>query len=270
MDLSKVKLVVTDMDGTLLNSKGQVSADFFQIYKQLKEHDIHFVAASGRQYQSIINKLHTIQDEIFIVAENGGLTVKGDKELHSVTLSPKKVQELIPILRKIENVYTVLCGKRSAYIETKEERFVSMFNEYYTKYQIVDDLTKVVDDEFFKIAIYSFECSEKFIYPSVKHFEDELQVKVSGENWVDISNSCANKGNALKFIQDRLGITKEETIVFGDYNNDLEMLEQAHFSYAMANAHPNVKKASRFITKSNDDAGVEIVLEKLLVAKNLG
>ena len=56
-------------------------------------------------------------------------------------------------------------------------------------------------------------------------------------------------------------------MVFGDYNNDLEMLELAYFSYAMENAHPNVKKAARFQTNSNNEEGVEMILEQLLSAK---
>jgi hydroxymethylpyrimidine pyrophosphatase-like HAD family hydrolase len=85
---------------------------------------------------------------------------------------------------------------------------------------------------------------------------------------VDISQPNANKGYALQLVQDRLGISVDETLVFGDYNNDLEMLRLAHFSYAMENAHPNVKKEARFQTKSNDEAGVEIILEHLLEAKS--
>ena len=56
-------------------------------------------------------------------------------------------------------------------------------------------------------------------------------------------------------------------MVFGDYNNDLKMLELAHFSYAMKNAHPNVQRISNFSTKSNDEQGVELVLEQLIHSK---
>ena len=142
-----------------------------------------------------------------------------------------------------------------------------MFSEYYSEYEIVDDLTKVSGDDFFKIAVYHFESSEDFIYPIVKHFESEMQVKVSGQNWLDLSHNNANKGFALHMLQTKMGITKEETMVFGDYNNDLEMLELAHFSYAMENAHPNVKKIARFQTKSNNEEGVEFILKQLLLAK---
>jgi len=110
---------------------------------------------------------------------------------------------------------------------------------------------------------------ETYIYPHVKQFENELQIKVSGTNWVDIADQSSNKGEAIKLLQHKFGISKEETMVFGDYNNDLEMIDQAYFSYAMENAHENVKQAARFETKSNNNAGVEFVLEKLIKAKEL-
>ena len=59
-------------------------------------------------------------------------------------------------------------------------------------------------------------------------------------------------------------IKPDELLVFGDYNNDLEMLALAEFSFAMENAHPNVKNAARYATSSNDDHGVEKILEKLV------
>ena len=139
-----------------------------------------------------------------------------------------------------------------------------MFSNYYSEYEIVDDLTKVTNDDFLKIAAYHFECSETYIYPSVQQFKNNFQVIVSGEHWLDISHINAHKGYALNIIQQELGITKEETMVFGDYNNDLKMLELANFSYAMENAHPNVKKAARFLTKTNDNQGVEYILAQLV------
>ena len=268
MDLSRVKLVVSDMDGTLLNSKNEVSARFFRIHKELSKHNIHFVAASGRQYHSIVDKLAIIKNDITIIAENGAFVAKNEKELLKINLPLKRVKEIIPVLRDIPNIYFTLCGKKSAYIESYDPPFISILKEYYSEYKFVSDLTKVKDDDFFKIAVYHFESSEKHIYPKVKHFEKLMQVKVSGEHWVDLSQPNANKGYALQLVQEKLGISKEETLVFGDYNNDLEMLRLANFSYAMENAHHNVKNEARFITKSNDQEGVEIILEQLLKSKS--
>ncbi len=269
MDFSKVRMVVIDMDGTLLNSKGQISDTFFNLYSELKKFNIKFVAASGRPYDSITNKIGFLKDEITIVSENGAYAKHKHQELLLTNLAENRRELILPILRKLDGVYPVLCGKNYAYLETREKRFIDVFNEYYVSYKIVDDLSKVNNDDFLKIAVYHFESSEKFIYPAVKHLENEMQVKVSGEHWVDLSEKNANKGYAIDFLQKKWGITKEETMVFGDYNNDIEMLELADFSYAMENAHPNVLKTANYMTKSNDEEGVEIVLEELLKAKIL-
>ena len=90
IDFSNVKLVVSDMDGTLLNSKGEVSNRFFELFKQLKQQNITFCAASGRQHNSIVSKLNAIKDEIYVIAENGGVAKKGEEVLLSNFLKPKK------------------------------------------------------------------------------------------------------------------------------------------------------------------------------------
>ncbi|MDH5413670.1 MAG: Cof-type HAD-IIB family hydrolase [Flavobacteriaceae bacterium] len=268
MDLSNIKLVVTDMDGTLLNSNNRVSDKFFELFNALHKRDVHFIAASGRQYASIIDKLDPIKKDITVIAENGGFVLRNDHEILKTQLPETRIQQLIPILRNIKDAHFTLCGKKTAYIETQNDRFVSILEEYYSKFTFVNDLSKVKHDDFFKMAVYHFEGSEQFIYPYVKHLNGDMQVKVSGAHWVDISQPNANKGYALNKVQQQMGISAEETMVFGDYNNDLEMLALGSYSYAMANAHLNVKKAARYLTKSNDEEGVEIILEQLLKAKN--
>ena len=91
-----------------------------------------------------------------------------------------------------------------------------------------------------------------------------MKVKVSGAHWVDVSHQNAHKGYALKKIMDQHQIASHEVMVFGDYNNDVEMLQLSDYSFAMANAHPNVLKVAQYTTRSNNDFGVEAVLEKLL------
>ena len=264
MNLSQVKLVVTDMDGTLLNNNSEVSDRFFNQFKELKKRNIHFVAASGRQYQSITQKLDAIKSDISIIAENGGLMQHKNETNVLLKLTPEDVLKSIKILREVSGCYIVLCGRKAAYIETNDSKFISKFNEYYASYKIVDDLTKVTNDDFMKIAVYHFESSEANILPHISDIEKDYQVTVSGLNWLDISHKDANKGYALSMLQKEMGIGKNETMVFGDYNNDLQMLELAHFSYAMQNAHPNVKRVANFETKSNIEQGVETILETLI------
>lgn len=268
MDLSKVKLVVSDMDGTLLNAKGEVSQLFFEVFKILQKNKVHFVAASGRQYNSIVQKLAPIKDYITVIAENGAIAKQQNKTLLLNKLPSKKLSAIINTLRNIENAYIVLCSENTAYIESTNKTFTALFQEYYTAFKTVEDLTKIVSDiDFLKIAVYHLKSSETYIYPEVRHLENDFLLKISGQNWLDISTAKANKGTALQFVQKQLGVTKEETLVFGDYHNDLEMLACADFSFAMKNAHSDIKKAANYETDSHNDFGVEKILQQVVAAK---
>ncbi|MBC7000638.1 HAD family hydrolase [Cytophaga sp. FL35] len=263
MDLSSIKMVVTDMDGTLLNSNHEVSKEFFRLFEQLKERGIIFVAASGRQYHSIIDKLYPIKDDIIVIAENGGFAKQKDEVLVSTPLSQDSKQEVLKILESVENIHPVLCGSQKAYIRNDSTEFEDKLKEYYTEYELLENLSDF-NGEILKIAIYHHVSSEKYIYPFVSHLEGKLKVKVSGENWVDVSSPNAHKGFALKKVQEMNDVKPHETMVFGDYNNDLEMLALADFSFAMENAHPNVLQAANYKTANNDNLGVERILQKLL------
>ncbi|MBZ9787612.1 Cof-type HAD-IIB family hydrolase [Psychroflexus sp. CAK57W] len=268
MDFSNIKLVVSDMDGTLLNSRHEVSTKFLNQFQQLKNKNIHFVAASGRQFQSILSKFPSINNDISIIAENGAVMKYKDETNVLLQLSLNQISDCISRIREIKNSHIVLCGRKTAYIESKDSSFISKLREYYTEASQVDDLTQVTDDEFLKIAVFHFDSSEEFVYPYLQPIVNQVQVIVSAQNWVDISHKEANKSFALKQIQKNLGVTPEQTMIFGDYNNDIEMMKLAQFSYAMSNAHPRVKEVANYATSSNDNHGVETVLEKLLSARS--
>lgn len=268
MDLSKVKLVISDMDGTLLNSKHEVNPLFFEQFKKLQENNIQFVAASGRQYDSIVDKLGAIENEITIVAENGAYIVRDGKTLFMNDIPRKNILEFVPIIEPISGINMVVCGKKSAYIlNNSTPEFVHTITEFYSNFTAIDSFKYLPEDHFFKIALCHYEGSEKNIYPHVKQLEADWQVKISGEQWIDISQKSAHKGNAITKLQTELGISPAETMAFGDYNNDIEMLRLADFSFAMANAHPNVKEVANYSTTSNDEYGVGSVLEQLLKCK---
>jgi len=213
MDLKDVRLVVTDMDGTLLDSHHRVSDRFFKLQEALSRRGVRFAAASGRQYQSIAVKLTHILEEVFIIAENGGLLRHRDEELLSTPLDPALRDEVLTTLEGIQGAHTVLCGKDRAYLRPPTPAFREQLTEYYTDFEYIDPL-RGFGAEIMKIAVYHFESSETHIYPAVKPFENRLKVKVSGAHWVDLSDPKAHKGHALELLQDQLvnltrGFSKE-------------------------------------------------------------
>ncbi|WP_442265566.1 HAD family hydrolase [Tenacibaculum sp. ZS6-P6] len=266
MDLSNVKLIVTDLDGTLLNSNHEVSDLFFELFNKIKKHNILFTAASGRPLYSMKDKLAKIENDIIIVAENGGLAVKKDKTLLSTAMETSNLFMIDKLLKTLPEAHPVFCTKDQAFTTSSNPELLKLLAEFYKNYDAINSVNDI-NEPVYKVAIYHEVSSEQFLYPHLKHLEGNLKVKVSANHWVDISEMKANKGHAVALIQKEYNISYEETLVFGDYNNDLEMLKRAHFSYAMENAHPQVKKTANFSTKSNDNFGVESILRKLLYSK---
>ncbi len=261
--MKDIKIVITDMDGTLLNSQHDVSSRFFDVFEQLKQQNIRFVAASGRPYYSIVEKLDSIKEDITIIAENGGLVIQNGAVLLSNRIKTEKLVELYNLVTNLEDTYPIFCTKDLAFIPRTSADLITTFSEYYNKYSFIDSYEDIKDDVI-KIALYHTVSSEAHIFPFVKHLKPELNVVVSGNHWVDISEAITNKGNALKFLQNHFAITPSETMVFGDYNNDLEMLKMGKYSFAMENAHDDVKAIAKFYTASNDHFGVELILERLI------
>jgi len=258
-----VRMIVTDMDGTLLNSQHEVSDRFYEIFRKLHARGITFVAASGRQYESMVEKLGSeLLDKVIIVAENGAYARFREREFLLKPLQADWVGQILDSVKGVEGTNPVLCSKDQAYVTGNDPRFMALLKEYYSDFHVVPDLNRV-EDLILKVAIHNFEDSETLTYPLVSRFEGPLKVKISGKFWVDLSDPEANKGAAISYLMREYQVEPDQLMVFGDYNNDLEMLALTPYSYAMENAHPNVKAVAKFQTLSNDERGVEAVLEKL-------
>ncbi|MCQ8211382.1 Cof-type HAD-IIB family hydrolase [Cetobacterium somerae] len=258
-----IKLVVTDMDGTFLNDKKEFSEEFWEIHSKMEEKNIKFVVASGRQYQNLRKNFEKIMDKIVFIAENGSYVVEKEKEIYSRILSEDIIKKYVEIGRKIPTTNIVLCGKKSAYIESNNKEFINEVEKYYEEKKIVTDLLEVKDDEIIKVTYCDLSGTEKNVYPYIKN-EKDTQIVVSGEIWLDISHLESNKGIALEALQKKLNIKYEETMIFGDYLNDYEMLKKGKYSFAMENAHEEVKRISNFIAKSNNENGVIEELKKII------
>lgn len=268
MPTDKIKFIAADMDGTLLDEQGNLDPSFFDLYKEMKESGILFAAASGRQYYSLINTFAPIKDEMMFIAENGTFVMHQGQELYSCTLSHDDIEHIVHVIREIDHAHIVLCGKNSAYIETNSPQAIEEINKYYHRCRSVADLLEI-EDEFIKVAILHFDGTAENIFPIVNvHFGEQHKVVVSGQIWLDIMHADASKGAAIERLQQELNFTYHETMAFGDYFNDLEMLEASYHSYAVENAQDGVKAVARYIAPSNQEKGVFKVIRQYLASIN--
>ena len=263
-----IRLIACDMDGTLLDDEDAVHDDFWPLIDQLHDRGIVFCPASGRQYYNLRERFEPIAEHVIFIAENGTYVVRDDVELSSDCLELADAHEMVRIARQINalggDVGAVMCGKRSAYIERTDSAFRDEVDKYYHRLQVVDDLSAVTDDDVLKVAIYDFVSSEQVSAPAYARFADTHQVVVSGQHWLDLMSPAANKGTGIRHIQEALGITRDQTMVFGDFLNDLEMMDEATYSFAMANAHPVLAARASYRAPGNTDNGVVRTIKSVL------
>ncbi len=263
---SDIRLVAVDMDGTLLDGDGRVPEDLWPILERMRRAGALFAPASGRQYATLRREFEGHAEGMVFIAENGTYVVRDGEELASDTLDPALIADVLRRVRGMSHdVGVVLCGKRSAYIERDDDAFRTEAEKYYALLEKVSDLEQM-DDDILKIAVYDFGDAETGAAPALSEIARTHQVVVSGAHWVDVMNRGVNKGVALERLQKILGVSSEQTAVFGDYLNDLEMMDAAYHSYAMANAHPDVAARARLRAPSHLDHGVVRVLEELFPA----
>lgn len=263
---AEIRLVVADMDGTLLDEAGDVPEALWPLLARMQERGIAFAPASGRQYATLRRQFDRAGDGMVFIAENGSIVVRDEVELSSRPLDRPFVEDAIARVRALarsgRDVGVVLCGKRSAYIERDDPAFVSKAEPYYAALATVDDVL-VPEDEVLKIAVFDFE-SSALTAQALAPLRADHQVVVSSHHWVDLMGAGVNKGIGVRSLQEAMGIGPANTIAFGDYLNDVEMLGAVEHSYAMANAHPDVLAVARHVAPSNLDQGVVTVLSALL------
>lgn len=255
-----IKLVASDIDGTiLLEGNKKIPEEMYDIIHKLKEKGILFVAASGRQLESLQLLFAPVAEDISYITENGAICLhQGQKHVIS-QLDPEFAKEIIREVGKFPHCKLAISTPHTQYIKSGDDAFY----EYMTKtlsYNItaIDDLEDI-SEPIVKIAFLD-TVSPKASYELFHSiFGDKIRIATAGNSWTDFIPFDSNKGTALGFLLKQMNLTREEAISFGDQENDIEMLEYAGTSYAMAHAKPEIHAHATNITTS-----VEKILRKLL------
>ena len=265
-----IKLIVCDLDGTLLDDNGQTPKEFKNILEELRLKNIKFAIASGRNYREAVYRFDEYKDDIIFICDNGSSIYYKGECIYYNNLDKEIIDNLLNIGRNIPNSYVTLSGDKGFYSEdesaVKKIKDISLNKE---SVMYVNSLNNV-DDIIFKVNIYDLIDAESNSYKEyAKYNLQGVDIRPSGVEWLDIYGSNANKGTAIEIIQNKFNIDKTETMVFGDYLNDLEMMESAYYSYAMKNGHSKIKEISNFETEfTNDENGVVETIKKYVLNKN--
>ena len=255
-----IKLVASDIDGTLLpEGKKVLNPEIYDIILELKKNGIHFVVASGRQLESQQLLFTPVADAISYISENGAICQLDGKRYVISEFNREEAMQIIKELDKRPECKAAISTPSTQYIKSGDEDFYKHMTTH-LKYHITKIAhLKDIDEPIVKIAFLDTVNNEASYKHFTELFGDKYKIVNAGNMWIDFVPFDSNKGTALKFVLEQFGLTPAEAICFGDQQNDIEMLEYAGTSYAMAHAKPDVQKHATNITESVEETLRELI-----------
>lgn len=259
-----IKLIATDMDGTLLDENKKLPAGFYSLLNRLREKGVAFVIASGRSYVTLYENFRPHSDSLDFICDNGAFVVVDGGITSLNIIDPNRVRDIILACREIEDVNLLLCGVKGTYHMSFGADFDAQVKSYYINRKVMTNLLDVRDD-IFKIAICDLKGPQNNSFPILsRQFGEDCALQISGSFWMDVMNKGVNKGAALEKIQQTLGVSRDETMAFGDFYNDIELLQSAKYSFVMENANEDMFQYGNFKAKSNKEYGVLQAIEDVV------
>jgi Cof subfamily protein (haloacid dehalogenase superfamily) len=269
---SSRKFFVFDFDGTLLNSEVRISSRTFDALKKLKEKGHTIILCSGRMYASMLfivdNFLPFLKGYAHIVSYNGGYIVNNKGELLFEKGLEKDVAiDCVEFLREL-NVHRHVYINDELISEQDDQEIKDYSKHSFVEYKLVDDLVETIkNSEHPTLKILGIcETSKLNTVQSLaeKKFEGKINIMRSFNTYLDFMPFGVSKGEALKILSKIYNFNVEEVYVFGDSQNDIDMLKISRNSFAMGNAQKEVKEVASYVIPSNDEDGVAFAIEKIL------
>ncbi|MFQ9514311.1 MAG: Cof-type HAD-IIB family hydrolase [Eubacterium sp.] len=252
--------MVTDVDDTLVpESYMDLNPEYFEVIRKLEEKGVMFVAASGRQKVSIKKVFAPIQNEIAYLADNGTDIETKDFAV-SMKFEDRDYEKLAKDLEALGGDFEFMpCKPDWGYVDEEAEDFYHLFDRYGFQMKKTKNLEQLKDIS--KVSLYHPEGIPKDVEQSMKEkWSDKMDVCIAGRVYLDFTKKGCNKGKGIEIIQQHYGITPEQTVTFGNADNDISMIHQAKYGYAVGNASENLKKAAyETIGEMKEDA----VLKKM-------
>ena len=262
------KLIVMDMDGTLTNSKKEISEETRTALIEAQKLGASIVLASGRPTPGLYREAKILEMDRFkgyLLSYNGAhvCDYPNQQVIYNKTIDKKYI---LPIINNAKALNLGIMVNKGEYVVVDDSHTYQLEYEAHAtnmKTMVVDDLRTFVDFEPNKFLISAPPEYLKMQFADFNlPFGDRLSIYTSAPFYIEVVSNGIDKGKALAGIAERLGIQREEIIAFGDEMNDLTMLQYAGHGVAMGNAVKPIKLIANEITASNDEDGIAKSLYK--------
>ena len=263
-----IKLIATDIDGTILIPEGEFTQEVKSCIKELCDKGVKVVLVTGRMDKSARRVANELNLTTPIVSYQGGLVKEGENVLYERYLTEEQAEKIVD-WAKSENIHLNLYNNDVLYSESYDYEI-----ERYCTIQHVDCVIKpfseIKKDKVNKILAIDYSNPErisKYESELPKIFPDLYIIK-STQYFLEFSNKEASKYCAVKFLQKHWNLNNDEILTIGDQNNDIELLKAGGIKVAMGNATEELKKNADYITETVYNNGFVKAVEKFLYQSN--
>ena len=275
-----IKVIASDMDGTLLNSRHKICSENIKAIRMAEDKGIKFVIVTGREYESVKPIINANELRCQCILMNGAEYRDEDGNiLESININKKRFIQIVDILKNDGGSILLFTNDGIYTTSNKEDAFNAVVKEIqtfevgvsyeealekakthpnFTKLKYIEDINKFSESGIEVRKILTFNDDLDKVVERKKQLSDieDLAVSSSFYNNIEITNVSAQKGIILGKYADNNGIPRDEIMVLGDSFNDYSMFTEFNLSFAMGNAIPEIKEVAKYITDTNDNAGV--------------
>lgn len=257
-----IKLVATDIDGTILIPEGEFTQGVKDCIAKLSDKGIKVVLVTGRMNAAAKRIACDLGLNTPVVSYQGGLVVNGDEILYERYLTKNQTERILEWSKK-ENIHINLYNEDILYSEKDCYEVQRYCNNLHTEFTIksFDGIDKLKINKLLAIDYNNPERISRLEKELPKLFPDLYIVK-STPYFLEFSNKEASKSCAVRFLQDYWDLKQDEILTIGDQNNDIELLKAGGIKVAMGNATEELKAIADYITDSVFEDGFVTAIEK--------
>lgn len=261
---SKIKLIASDMDGTLLDENGQVPPETFGLILALREHGVRFVASSGRRYDRLCDFFSPVKDHMDFVASNGAQVFADGVQIDREVYSHLAIRRLAKTVAMFPNMHLALFDRTKSYLLDDEDKFVREVDKDLPNVERIYELPSP-QVSIIKASIF---CDDGNVMDNAYVLQRELgglfTFAPSGSSYIDAMQPGISKASGIAQVMEYHGIGASEVMAFGDAMNDYEIIRFVGTGCAMANGRPALRAVADRVIGSNVEHAVQSEMRRVL------
>lgn len=265
--LPSCRLVAFDLDGTLLKRDWTISSRNQEAIKAVQAKGVMVTIATGRMFASAVRYAELLGLTLPLITYHGALVTTSHEAppVYQRFLPKEYARSIVTRVKDLGYAINLYFGD-DLYVEKLSEATLYYLRQSGVNYNLVSNLLDLLDRDPIKLVVVNEEkVLDILAEESREKWGDAVYITKSEPIYLEYMHPDANKGKALEALARHLGVAREQTMVFGDSYNDLEMFKYAGTSVAMGNARKEIQAAADYITTSNEEDGVALALEKLIL-----